>query len=81
MSERPARLEGQVQVLLWGAAIALAAILGAIGWANTQTNGRIDRVDTRMGHIESRLDRVDTDLNRIGGRLDRIESILVHPRH
>ena len=41
-----------------------------------RTEGRLSRVEGRLGHVEGRLDRVEDKLGQMDGRLDRVEDRL-----
>ena len=79
-------LAGEVRVLKWGAGLALAAILGALGllYQNqlvlqervVRVEEHVVRVEERVARVEERLVRVEEQLVRVEGRLDVIEKQL-----
>ena len=79
-------LEGEVRILKWGAGIAIAAILGALGLLyqnQTVLHENVARVQERVVGVEKRLVGVEKRLvgveKRVVGvekRLDRIDNQL-----
>ena len=69
-------LAGEVRVLKWGAGLALAAILGALGLLYQNQivlHERVARVDVRVVAVEERLVAVEERLVAVEGRLARVE--------
>lgn len=54
----------------------LILMVGNIKEEQTQTNERLDRIESRLDRIESRLDSVESRLDSVENRLDRVENRL-----
>ena len=72
-------LAGEVRVLKWGAGLALAAILGALGLLYQNQivlHERVARVDERVVRVEERVVRVEERLDVIEKQLTTISAQL-----
>ena len=72
-------LAGEVRVLKWGAGLALAAILGALGLLYQNQivlHERVARVDERVARVEERVMHVEERVVRVEKRLDGIDKQL-----
>ena len=70
-------LAGEVRVLKWGAGLALAAILGALGLLYQNQivlHERVARVDERVVRVEGRLDVIEKQLATISAQLTTLTS-------
>ena len=72
-------LAGEVRVLKWGAGIAIAAILGALGLlyqSQIMLHERVARVEERLVRVEDGVARLEDRVGRLEDRVARIEERL-----
>ncbi len=71
------RVTGRIIAIVF--AIAFPVLVGVETWLLTQSfsvNGRLERLEERVGNIDRRLDQLDKRLDRMDERLTRIEAKL-----
>ena len=71
---------GEVRALKWGAGIAIAAILGALGLLyqnQTTLHENVGRVQQHVVAVEERVGKVEDRLTRVEERVARVEEQIV----
>lgn len=72
-------IAGEMRALKWGAGLAIAAILGALGLLyqnQTTLHERVARVEQRIVAMEQRIGAVEERVMRVEQRLDDIDKQL-----